>query len=349
MLRIILAALILAVSHIVSAQVPANARPDSTQLASLHSLEKIKDELYLMDYKAAYYFGEFSNKGIGDLDFDGFVEKYLDTKPDSSLWACSALMVTNQKGEVFVGRNFDWEDIPGMILFTDPDSGFSSVSMVPLDILINKEASSPEDNMKLLWAPWFPVEGMNERGLVIAGLAVEGESVRDTSRLSMLSQQLIRLVLDNAASVNEAIALLGMYNNASGQHTHFFIADSTGSSAVVEYMDEEMLISGNEDPYQVVTNDIVYKTSPKRLSRQCSRYNYMYQYLSSHHAALSGTGIMMVLRSVAVEKAYSAQSGIHSSTQWSVIYDIGERSIDVYSRKDYRNRYHYDLNGEWPD
>lgn len=346
MIRIIILTSMLFASGIVSGQIIDMFEPDSSQLATLNSLELIKDDLYLMNYKADYYFDDFRSKGIGALDMGGFVEKYLDTIPGSALWSCSAFMVRNRKNEVFVGRNFDWEDIPGMILFTEPDSGYRSVSMVPIDLMINKDAKTAIDNRKLLWAPYFPVEGINERGLVVIELAVEGEAVKDEGKLSMLSLQLIRLLLDNAASLDESIELLGMFNNDASDRMHFFIADSTGSSAVIEYVNDEMVVSRNQNPWQTVTNNIVYKTSDKRLSKECSRYNFMSQFLSSNHSALSGVGSMNLLKSVSVSQVYSKQFDITTFTQWSVIYNIGERSIDVVSRRDFRNQYHYDLKEE---
>jgi hypothetical protein len=346
MFRLILLTSIFLTSNFVSGQIIEMSEPDSTQLASLNSLEMIKDDLYLMNYKADYYFEDFRNKGIGDLNMDEFIERYLDTIPGSALWSCSAFMVMNQKNEVIVGRNFDWEDIPGMILFTEPDSGYRSVSMVPIDLMINKEAKTASDNRKLLWAPYFPVEGMNERGLVVIELAVEGEKVKDENKISMLSLHLIRLLLDNATDLNESIELLSNYNNTASYRSHLFIADSTGSSAVIEYIGNEMVVSKNQNPWQIVTNNIVYKTSDKRLSKECSRYSFMSQFLSSHHNAISSVGSMKLLRNVSVNRVYSPQFNIISSTQWSVVYNIGERCIDVVSRRDFRNQYHYELKEE---
>ncbi len=268
------------------------------------------------------------------------------------LWSCSAFMVENQKGEIIVGRNFDWENIPGMILFTEPDSGYKSVSMVPIDLMIDKESTSPADNRKLLWAPYFPVEGMNERGLVVIELAVEGQSfdelrdLKDASKPSLLSLHLIRLLLDNAANLEESIELLAKYNNNASDRSHLFIADSTGSSAVIEYLDNSMVVTRNKDPWQIVTNELVYKKSDKRLRKECARYSFMSQFITSHHAALSSVGSMNLLRSVSVDKAYSKQFDITSSTQWSVVYSINTLSLDVVSRRDFRNRFHYKLGKE---
>lgn len=343
MFRSILLIIIFLASHIVSGQIIETAIPDSAQIASIQSLEKIKDDLYLMHYKADYCFDDFKEKGIGDLDMNEFIEEYLDTIPGSALWSCSAFMVKNRKGEVIVGRNFDWENIPGMILFTEPDSGYRSVSMVPVDLMINKEATCAEDNKKLLWAPYFPVEGMNERGLVVIELAIEGETVKDESKVSMLSLHLIRLLLDNAADLKESVEMLRNYNNTASYRSHLFIADSTGSSAVIEYLNNEMVVSENQKPYQVVTNDIVYKTSEKRLSKECARYSFMTHFLTSNHAALSTVGSMSLLRSVSVDKIHSSQFNLTSSTQWSVVYNVSEKSFEVVSRRDFRNRYQYKL------
>jgi hypothetical protein len=125
---------------------------------------------------------------------------------------------------------------------------------------------------------------------------------------------------------------------------HFFIADSTGQSAVVEYKDNELVVTPSDDePWQVVTNTMVYKQSTKKLRKSCSRYNWIDQYLEANHNALSTIGIRGLLSNVSVNKVYSPQFDISVTTQWSVIYNISERCIDIYSRRNYRNNYHYNF------
>ena len=113
---------------------------------------------------------------------------------------------------------------------------------------------------------------------------------------------------------------------------------------MIEYLDDEMVVSKNKDQWQVVTNNMVYKTPEKRLRKECGRYDFMSQYLSSHHDAISTVGSMNLLRSVSVKNVHSTQFNITSSTQWSVVYNIGERSIDLVSRRDFRNKDHFELN-----
>lgn len=62
----------------------------------------------------------------------------------------------------------------------------------------------------------------------------------------------IRLLLDQAATVDEATALLKQYDlhSSGGMMHHLALADAQGRSAVVEYIDNEMQVT--ETP--VVTN-----------------------------------------------------------------------------------------------
>ena len=326
----------------VTGQITDNHDLDSLQLSTLTSMEKLADDLFLMDYRADYHFDSFKDVGTGDITFEDFTFKYLDKVPSAEPWACSAFMVKNYR-QTLVGRNFDWENIPGMILFTSPDSAYRSLSMVPIDLLLNESAISVEDNKKLLWAPYFPVEGINERGLVVAELAVEGEKVYDQGKISMFSLQLIRLMLDYAANLDEAVEMLEAYNNSASDRMHFFIADSSGSSAVVEYIDNEMVVIRNKGPWQAVTNTMVYRNSDKKLRKACSRYNFISKYLEAHYNSLLSAGAFNILRDISVVRVFSTQFDITTSTQWSVVYNLPEKSISVVSQRKYGEKFNYSL------
>lgn len=64
-----------------------------------------------------------------------------------------------------------------------------------------------------------------------------------------------RIILDNAKTVDEAIDELNNYNIMFHQGAaHFMIADASGASAVIEFLDGKMNIVRNEKPWQVCTN-----------------------------------------------------------------------------------------------
>jgi len=316
---------------------------DSLQVETLSSLEKLTDELYVMDYKAEYHFSEYMTRGIGNLSDTEFFEKSLDTIPSRYFRLCTAFMARNDK-DILVGRNFDWEDIPGLILFTAPVNGYKSISLVPIDLMLNINARTDLDNKKLLWAPYFPVDGINDRGLVVIELAVEGEEVYDENKITMVSLHLIRLLLDYASNLDEALALLDNFNNVTSHRCHFFIADSSGNSAIVEYLDNKIVVTRNRKSWQAVTNTMVYKKSEKQLRKACNRYKVVSQYLSSNNGLLSTAEAINLLKKVSAKGSYTSQFDLYSSTQWSVVYDLKKRSIDVVSRLNFDTIYHYELN-----
>jgi hypothetical protein len=81
---------------------PAPPTQDRTGLspeanATLRSLEKLHDyPFYVM-----YYYGEYYYPRIGS------------TLPEATDFSCSLFAALGEAGDMFYGRNFDWEFIPG--------------------------------------------------------------------------------------------------------------------------------------------------------------------------------------------------------------------------------------------
>ena len=118
-----------------------------------------------------------------------------------------------------------------------------------------------ETQMRLLSvaAPFAPMDGMNEKGLCVAVLMIQDRPgfQQDTGRPDLTTTTAVRLLLDKAADVEEAVDLLSQYDMhaSAGMMVHFALADATGHSVVVEYIDNEMVVTETE----VVTN---YYLSP---------------------------------------------------------------------------------------
>ena len=68
---------------------------------------------------------------------------------------------------------------------------------------------------------------------------------QDTGKPNLTTTTAIRLFLDRAANVEEALALLGQYDmhSSMGMMVHFALADRSGRSVVVEYIDDEMVVT----------------------------------------------------------------------------------------------------------
>ncbi len=107
-------------------------------------------------------------------------------------------------------------------------------------------------------------DGMNEKGLGAHGLWMYAQDygARDVSRQGIQVGMLVQYVLDNAATVEQAIALLPRIQPVQvlmDGHTirlSLSIEDRTGDSAVIEYVNGAPLIHHGRE-YRVTTNTLL--------------------------------------------------------------------------------------------
>ena len=227
--------------------------------------------MFQMTYYGDYGFDDFLKIGAkSDSDIEAFVTKRLLKGLPFDLGiteaGCTAFVVKNEKGEMLYARNFDFPYAPSLQLFTNPDNGYASVSTVNLSFAGYDENNLPHglsfDSFLTLAAPYLPFDGMNEKGVAMALLAVpKADGPDNPDHVTINTTTAIRLVLDKAANVEEAVELLKNYNiYFSGEiNCHYLIADATGKSVIVEYYDNEVQVVEPEGNYQIASNFIAYK------------------------------------------------------------------------------------------
>jgi predicted choloylglycine hydrolase len=149
--------------------------------------------------------------------------------------------------------------------------------------------------------------------------------------------QIIRLLLDRAATVAEAVQLLGSVNIdfGSGPPLHYFIADSSGKSAVVEFITGEMVVLPNTSPWQVSTNFLISQEQPQGANSSCWRYNKAFIALQQSGGSLTETEAMELLQDVSQPGDYS--------TLWSVVYNLSQGEIVLAVGRDYGRVYDFSL------
>ena len=104
----------------------------------------------------------------------------------------------------------------------------------------------------------LPFDGMNSKGVAVAMAAVP--TARSGSGKATGSLGVMRLVLDRAASVGEAVAIFRRtaVDFSDGPPLHYMVADASGESAVVEYVDGRVqVISRGARPWQAMTNFVL--------------------------------------------------------------------------------------------
>jgi choloylglycine hydrolase len=188
-------------------------------------------------------------------------------------------------------------------------------------------SASWADRSGLLDAPYWPFDGMNERGLAVGMMAVpHARDAAEPGRPTIGSLQAIRLLLDHAANVDEAIALLRRYTISfeGGPPLHYLVADATGHSAVIEYIAGNMVVLYREHPWQVATNFLISVDSPSRANAPCWRYNRAFSSLAQADGSLTCAQAMSVLAEVS-----------QRNTMWSVVYDLTNLRVNVTAGQKY--------------
>ena len=296
----------------------------SEEIAALGSLAQVDDyPLYTMRHQGAYR----------------WVSPPEASLEQSPAWACSLFAALGDPDHRLYGRNFDWDYSPALLLFTDPPDGYASVSMVDIAYLrfganVKSLTSLPlDERVPLLNAPFIPFDGMNERGLAVGMAAVSPGNVRpDPHKETVDSLRVIRLMLDQASTVDEAVAILKRYNvdMEGGPPVHYLIADRSGRAALVEFYRGEVVVMPNNQPWHRATNFL--RASVETAAGQCWRYDKLDQRLTETGGRLTASSAMELLGAV-------SQGG----TQWSVVYEISTGEVHMVMGRRYAQAHTFHL------
>jgi len=303
------------------------------QVRSLVSVRTLDNDY---PFFAMHYYGDYD---LGTLppQSPSEVPEVRRSEPSAvPAWACTCFSALNEEGHPLFGRNFDWHNHAALILFTHPRESYASVTMVDVAYLgfsadeyrrEGRRTLGWADRLSLLDAPSMPFDGMNECGLAVGCLAVpDDDPGGDPSKGTVGSLMAMRLLLDHARDVDEAIALLERYNIDfdEGPHLHYLISDAQGDSAVVEYMSGQMHVVRKTEPWQVVTNFPVSSRPLQQSDSECWRYNRAYGALEATGGSVSEAEAMRVL-----------DRSSQRTTMWSVVYDLAHGSIRVAAGRRY--------------
>lgn len=302
------------------------------KIEAANSVKKINESLYYMDFEGDYGFDGFLSQGgaaseeemanyIITVMSGGF---YKPEREDVELnFGCSALSVNN-----LMGRNYDWfGNGNAMIIHTKPSDGYESYSTTWLDFLGFGTGFAPEDfksKYMSIAAIYVPLDGMNEKGLCIADLiAGDHEATHQNSeKPDLTTTSAIRLLLDKAANVDEAIELLQKHdmNSSIGMAHHLAISDAMGKSVVVEYVGGEMVVTETD----TVTNHYLSEGEKYGVGNEES-HNRFEKIESMKNNVNSKESMAECMKSVSYE----------DETQWSIVYDRNNMTLDFYNRRDF--------------
>jgi hypothetical protein len=321
--------------------------------------------MFQMTYFGDYGFDEFLKVGFTDTEDDfTFMMKHLlkgiPYCPSSGVskapsGGCTTFTTRNDKGEFLLCRNYDFAPVPSLQLFTKPDKGYASVSTVNLvyngySIIPDPMTGAPRlpsglnlESFAALNAPYMPMDGMNEKGVAIAAVFVpQAEPPHDPSKTKINQLNAMRLVLDKAASVAEAINLLGQHNiffevNAFVQ---YHIVDASGRSVIAGFADGEIKITEMPEPYQVCANFAAYNPGIRAGVCEFERHDKAKAKLKAHN------GILTDAQAIDLMAEIGAFNEGQFDLQWSVMYNLTTLEGVIFANRKKDNLIHFNVDGK---
>lgn len=261
--------------------------------------------------------------------------------------ACSTFYAeTPEKGYIF-GRNLDNQTTDLAVIRTNPKDGYSSVSVVNLSFLGYNESYTPDkllDRINTLATAYFPLDGINEKGLAVGVLQLQAPvTAQDSDKPDVGTTLAIRAMLDKCATVDEAIDFLrsvDMYAAAKGCF-HFQIADATGKSVVVSYVNNEMVITEKTGDFIAATNFYLHDVPFEYEKQGLDRYEILEKTLTEKKSLLTAEEGMDLLEAVRITGTDPDEKGRVYSTQWSALYDLTNPSLTLCADMNYDEPYVY--------
>lgn len=345
------------------------------EIATLTSIRMLRDRndghldgaVYLMEVKGGFYLDEFVAQGgaSSDAELIVFVTEHItkgliDLGISESEVACASFTATTQEGDALFGRNYDFAKTNVCIVITEANEGrHASISTVDLQFLgIDTESNlnGLMDQITCLAAPYAPLDGVNDAG-VSCGIYMTyqgGETVatdQDTQKPDLTSTTLLRLILDYADDVDEAVEIARRYDLHDSANTsyHYMVADASGRSVILEwvaatdltdndgsarelrviYSDNDAHIGeaeGSSD-YQWVTNFILQPGYYERDSEKkgLDRYEHIYSLLSWTDGIVANEEDAMEILASVGRRTWNNDDG-NGCTVHSVVYNLTDKT-----------------------
>jgi hypothetical protein len=309
---------------------------DSDESRTLASLVKVQGTLGLCQ-DGLYLLTHYGDRS--DL-FREQNQKAIDHPLIQQTWRFCSVFSAGPEGSPLMGRNWDNQNVGSIIVsLYHPPGGYSSISFsraidvgFPLNVGLEEIVESPFGS-KLLLAPFYAMDGINEHGLAVAVAGIRNTPVEPGDREPVYITFLIRKLLDRAKNVEEAVNLVEDYcpfdldqNSLNG---HLIVADASGRSVILEYDRDQWRHIYRDQSWQVMTTKPIYGVSDEEMRERCWRYRSISETLDTENGNVDWRSGMKILQDV-------EQKG----TTWSIVYSLPTRELHFSVYQDWDTTYH---------
>ncbi|QDV69187.1 Penicillin acylase precursor [Rosistilla carotiformis] len=186
----------------------------------------------------------------------------------SSVQACSRILWNNNKLAVVVSRTMDWPTTTEPVLTVLPRGLSHDGGRIGPQVLVKENPAKWTSKYGSLVTTVYGIgtaDGFNEKGLGVHMLYLTATNFgeRDNSKPAVHAGLWGQYLLDNAANVEEALALQEEIQivmvEAKGRMAtvHLAIEDASGDSAILEFIDGKLVVHHGRE-FQIMTNDPTY-------------------------------------------------------------------------------------------
>ena len=250
-------------------------------------------KVYEMTMDGGYYFDEFIEQG-GVSNDDDLIQFIVDNITKGIIpismkapeVGCSSFTVIDENGNNLFGRNYDFASTSSLILHTNPGNGrHASISSVDLQFLgLGDGIDGLMDKLTAIAAAYAPLDGMNDAG-VSCGIYMSYQGPGDesystdqqTDKPDLTSTTMLRMILDYADDVDEAVELVEKYDfhDSANSSFHYMVADKSGKSAILEWVNEDATDSTDIDGTKRVLK-VYYNDQDETLGKDEAKNNFQY-------------------------------------------------------------------------
>ena len=327
------------------------------KLASMQSLTKINDSLYTIDCAHDIYLDGMVEQGKAGsiVKMLRYAVKKVTKKPvivKGPRSGCSVFTAFNEKGEYIMGRNFDYKDAPCLLVRYTPEKGYKSIGFTDANFFMWGKKKGPKEGKlyaRTLLAPYLCVDGINEKGLAVSVLELKTPPTHQKSeKLPISTSIIIRMVLNHAETIEEAIELFKSYdmNDIGGVAYHFVVSDKSGKSVLIEYLNGEMLLfypeSRGGEKFLSVTNHFIAEGAPEpKRGAGYDRQERIINTLTEKGGVITEEDAMGLLSKVQLD--YYHKLGWPVRTLWSAVYNSTNASVNLCVGQNYEEVFHYEV------
>ncbi len=307
-------------------------------------IEKLSNRpFYSMHYYGDDCFDKYLLRGAHSLeDYCSFIDTALIQNRGNRFrhnnFGCSAFVAKNENGDILFARNMDCEYAIPMLLNLNEASSYRFISLVNMAFLDWDERtydSLGTDSKLTLATAYSPSDGINEYGFAVAILTdADAAYPRQKDKITLFDMTMPRLLLSKARSVEEAIHYTEKYNLFYDvAPLHYIVADASGHSAVIEFVEGKMVVTKSENKYQVVTNFPLYG-NPAKKGFGKDRYENLQNTLEKQRGIISEEDALELLKS----------NVIPGDEQWSAVYNLTKKTLSVTFSGAYEHVHRFKMN-----